>query len=95
LNSTFPPRGYGLSTTEMNLPWNAIALVSLILVIALGSVVVVALWLNGRRNRRKMPVRLPRRRLEPERHPVPSRDPQPTSEDHDLVEEFFRSLDKR
>ena len=79
----------------MKLPWNALPLVALIALIVVLSVAVVMLWLNGRRNRRKTPVRLPRRRVEPERHPVPSRDPQPTSEDHDLVEEFFRSLDKR
>ena len=78
----------------MSLPWNALAMICLAGVILLGSGVVIFLWMNGRRRRRKTPVRPPRRRVEPERHPVPSRDPQPTSEDRDLVEEFFRSLDK-
>jgi hypothetical protein len=79
----------------MSLPWNALAMICLAGVILLGSGVVVFLWMNGRRRRRKTPVRPPRRRVEPERHPVPSRDPQPTTEDHDLVEEFLRSLDGR
>jgi hypothetical protein len=79
----------------MSLPWNALAMICLAGVILLGSGVVVFLWMNGRRRRRKTPVRPPRRRVEPERHPVPSRDPQPTTEDHDLVEEFLRSLGGR
>jgi hypothetical protein len=77
----------------MTLPWNTLALLCLVGVILFGTAVVIMLWMNGRRERRKTPVRPPRRRVEPERHPVPSRDPQPTSEDHDLVEEFLRSLD--
>jgi hypothetical protein len=95
LGSSVPPREHGPSTTEMNLPWNALALLVFVAVTVLFAATLIVIWLNGRRNRRKTPVRLPRRRLEPERHPVPSRDPQPTSEDHDLVEEFFRSLEKR
>lgn len=76
----------------MTLPWSTLALLFLIAAILFASGVVVMLWINGRRTRRKTPVRIPTRRVEPERHPVPSRDPQPTSEDHDLVEEFLRSL---
>jgi hypothetical protein len=79
----------------MSLPWNALATICLLAVILLGSGVVIWLWLNGRRKRRKTPVRLPRRRIEPDRQPVPSRDPMPTSEDHELVETFLRSLDRR
>lgn len=78
----------------MTLPWSTLAVVGLLAVIFFGSAVVTMLWLNGRRKRRKTPVRPMRRRVEPERHPVPSRDPQPTSEDQDLVEEFLRSLDR-
>lgn len=77
----------------MTLPLNTVALLCLLAAIFFGSAVVVMLWMNGRRQRRKTPVRPARRRLEPEHHPVPSRDPMPTSEDHDAVEEFLRSLD--
>lgn len=77
----------------MVFPWNTLALLCLIVVILFGTAVVAMLWMNGRRDRRRTPVRPVRRRLEPERHPVPSRDPMPTSEDHDLVEEFIRSLE--
>ncbi|HEY7460713.1 MAG TPA: hypothetical protein VIC59_02400 [Gemmatimonadota bacterium] len=79
----------------MSLPWNALATICLVAGIFVGAAVVVVLWLNGRRKRRKTPVRPARRRIEPERHPVPSRDPMPTSEDHELVEEFLRTLDDR
>ena len=79
----------------MTLPLNALALLCLLAAIVFGAGVVLVLWLNGRRERRRTPVRPLRRRVEPDRHPVPSRDPMPTSEDHDLVEDFLRSLDRR
>jgi hypothetical protein len=79
----------------MSLPWNALATICLVAGILVGAAVVILLWLNGRRKRRKTPVRPARRRIEPERHPVPSRDPMPTSQDHELVEEFLRTLDDR
>ena len=78
----------------MSLPWNTLATISLVGVILLAAAVVIGLWLSGRRKRRKTPVRPPRRRVELDPHPVPSRDPMPTSEDHDLVEEFLRTLDR-
>ncbi|MFN2432333.1 MAG: hypothetical protein ABR599_05865 [Gemmatimonadota bacterium] len=81
------------AASSMTLSMNTLALLCLVAVILFGSAVVVMLWMNGRRERRKTPVRPPRRRVEPDRHPVPSRDPQPTSEDHELVEAFFRSLE--
>ncbi len=79
----------------MSLPWNTLATICLVAVILVASAVVIGLWLSGRRKRRKTPVHPPRRRVELDRHPVPSRDPIPTTEDHDLVEEFLRSLDRR
>lgn len=77
----------------MTLPLNTVALLCLLAVILFCSAAVVLLWMNGRRERRKTPVRPARRRLEPDHHPVPSRDPMPTSEDHETVEAFLRSLD--
>jgi hypothetical protein len=78
----------------MSFPMNALATICLIGVILVLAGTLVVVVLNGRRKRRKTPVRPARRRFEPERHPVPSRDPMPTSEDHELVEEFLRSLDR-
>ncbi|MBA2565526.1 MAG: hypothetical protein H0V09_08915 [Gemmatimonadetes bacterium] len=71
---------------------NPLAVLALAVLIFAGSVVLTMLWLNGRRQRRKTPVQPPRRRVEPDRHPVPSHEPQPTSEDHEAVEALLRSL---
>lgn len=79
----------------MDFSLNLLALLGLVGVILFGTALVLVLWLHGRRQRRRAPVHEPRRRLDPEPHPVPSRDPQPTSEDHELVEAFLRSLDRR
>jgi hypothetical protein len=79
----------------MSLPWDTLlATICLVGVVLVSASAVLWMWLNGRRKRRKTPVRPARRRFEPERHPVPSRDPMPTSQDHDLVEEFLRTLDR-
>lgn len=79
----------------MDFSQNLLAVLGLAGVIVFATALVLALWLHGRRQRRRAPVYEPRRRLDPEPHPVPSRDPQPTSEDHEIVEAFLRSLDHR
>jgi uncharacterized iron-regulated membrane protein len=76
----------------MSLPWNMLLLLCLLVIIVLFTFTVIVLWMKGRRERRKTPVRPARRRVELERQPVPNRDPQPTSEDHQAVEELLRSL---